>query len=263
MKKVLARLAVVGAATVLAGGLAVGVAPGAALAAGCVGTNNTDVNVPDLGTAESTIVISGCAGNAAAASTVEVHIVHAYRGDLVVSLVAPSGTVYVLQSRQGGSADNVDQTYTANLSAQAANGTWRLRVQDAAATDAGFVNTWTLTLAVTPLCSRTNDTDTTVPDNGTVTSTLAVAGCAGNASATATVALNIVHTYSGDLVVSLVAPDGSVYVLQNRQGGSADNIVKTLTVNLSSEVRNGTWSLRVQDASPADKGYLNSWTLSL
>ena len=114
--------------------------------AGCSGTNPTDVTIPDLSTVESTITISGCSGNASASSTVEVHIVHTYQGDLVVSLVAPDGTAYVLHNRAGGSADNIDQTYTVNLSGEAANGTWKLRVQDAAAIDTGYINSWTLTL---------------------------------------------------------------------------------------------------------------------
>ena len=71
------------------------------------------------------------------------------------------------------------------------------------------------------------------------------------------------HTYIGDLVVSLVAPDGSTYVLHNRSGGSADNINTTYTVNLSGEARNGTWTLRVTDNAAQDTGYLNSWTLTL
>jgi hypothetical protein len=112
----------------------------------CSGTNPNDVTVPDLYTVESSIVISGCGRNASSASTAEVHIVHTYRGDLVVSLVAPDGTVYTLLNRSGGSADNVDQTFTVNLAVEAANGTWRLRVQDAASLDTGFINSWILTL---------------------------------------------------------------------------------------------------------------------
>ncbi|HZM81350.1 MAG TPA: M14 family zinc carboxypeptidase [Candidatus Limnocylindrales bacterium] len=112
----------------------------------CSGTNPNDVTIPDLSTVETSIVISGCARNASSTSTAEVHIVHTYRGDLVVSLVAPDGTAYTLLNRSGGSADNVDQTFTVNLSTEAANGTWRLRVQDAASLDTGFINSWTLTL---------------------------------------------------------------------------------------------------------------------
>jgi subtilisin-like proprotein convertase family protein len=75
-----------------------------------------------------------------------VHIVHTFKGDLIVTLVAPDGSGYVLHNRAGGSADNIDQTFTVNLSSEGRNGTWRLRVQDAAALDTGFINSWTLTL---------------------------------------------------------------------------------------------------------------------
>ena len=72
-----------------------------------------------------------------------------------------------------------------------------------------------------------------------------------------------VRTMSRTSFGPTIAPDGSAYVLQNRVGGSTDNIVKTFTVNLSSEVRNGTWTLRVQDAAAADVGTLNNWSLNL
>nr|WP_255355007.1 proprotein convertase P-domain-containing protein [Lysobacter sp. Root494] len=74
--------------------------------------------------------------------------------------------------------------------------------------------------------------------------------------------MNIVHTYIGDLKVDLVAPDGSVYTLHNRAGGSADNINQTYNVNLSSEALNGTWRLRVNDNANADTGYINSWSIT-
>jgi aminopeptidase S len=94
----------------------------------------------------SPITISGCAGTGSDGSTVEVHIVHTYIGDLVVDLVAPDGTVYNLHNRDGGSADNIDQTYTVNLTSETANGTWNLRVRDAATLDTGRIDSWTLDL---------------------------------------------------------------------------------------------------------------------
>jgi subtilisin-like proprotein convertase family protein len=166
----------------------------------------------------------------------------------------------------GGSADNIDQTFTVNLSSEVANGTWNLRVQDAAAADTGFINSWTLNLAPAPPpppCTATNGTDVPIPDLSTVNSPITISGCPGNGSATSTVEVHIVHIYVGDLIVSLVAPDGTIYTLRNRTGGSAVNLDQTFSVNLSSEVRNGTWNLRVQDAAAADTGFINSWTLTL
>jgi subtilisin family serine protease len=115
---------------------------------GCSGTNGTNVSIPDAGAAVfSSITISNCNRAASATSTIEVHIVHTYRGDLVIDLIAPDGTAYRLKSSSGtDSADNVNQTYTRNLSSEAANGTWRLRVQDVFAIDTGFIDSWTLTV---------------------------------------------------------------------------------------------------------------------
>ncbi|MEV5968967.1 M4 family metallopeptidase [Streptomyces sp. NPDC051921] len=109
----------------------------------------------------------------------------------------------------------------------------------------------------------TNDADVSIPDNSTaVTSSLTVSGITGNAPSNLSVGVNIVHTYIGDLVVDLIAPDGSVYNLHNRSGGSADNINQTYTVNASSEVANGVWKLRVQDKAAIDTGYINSFKLT-
>ncbi len=109
--------------------------------------------------------------------------------------------------------------------------------------------------------SFTNTTDFTIADNATVESPITVSGVTGNAPSTLKVSVDIKHTYIGDLKVDLVAPDGSVYVLHNRAGGSADNILTTYTVNASSEVANGTWKLRVNDNATADTGYIDSWGL--
>ncbi|SCE86333.1 Serine protease, subtilisin family [Micromonospora coriariae] len=115
---------------------------------GCSGTNGADVAIPDTGaTVSSSITIAGCGRNASASSTVAVNIVHTYRGDLVIDLVAPDGSAYRLKnSSYFDGADNVNTTYTANVSSEAANGTWRLQVRDVYSGDTGYINTWTLTL---------------------------------------------------------------------------------------------------------------------
>ncbi|MFI5766086.1 S8 family peptidase [Streptomyces sp. NPDC051563] len=125
---------------------------------------------------------------------------------------------------------------------------------DAAATVAAVTSTPT-----TP--SFENTADFAVADNATVESPITVSGVTGNAPAALQVGVNIVHTYIGDLKVDLVAPDGTVYTLHNRAGGSADNINQTYTVNASSEVANGTWKLRVNDNAGGDTGKIDSWSL--
>ncbi|WP_443055313.1 M4 family metallopeptidase [Streptomyces sp. NBC_00704] len=109
-----------------------------------------------------------------------------------------------------------------------------------------------------------NTADVSIPDNGAaVTSSVTVSGRTGNAPSNLAVAVDIVHTYIGDLRVQLVAPDGSVYTLKAYgTGGSADNINTTYTVNASSEAANGVWQLKVQDNAARDTGYINSWKLT-
>ncbi|WP_433262118.1 S8 family peptidase [Actinosynnema sp. CS-041913] len=111
-------------------------------------TSATDVAIPDVGAAvTSSVTFSGCTGTASASSKVEVHIKHTYRGDLVIDLIAPDGSSYRLKNSSGSdSADNVDATYTANLTSETRNGTWKLSVQDVARNDVGTIDTWTLTL---------------------------------------------------------------------------------------------------------------------
>ncbi|MFD3324292.1 S8 family serine peptidase [Streptomyces sp. NPDC058701] len=106
-----------------------------------------------------------------------------------------------------------------------------------------------------------NLNDYAIADNTTVESPITVSGITGNAPATLSVPVDIKHTYVGDLKVDLVAPDGTVYNLRNRTGGSADNIIQTFTVNASSEVANGVWKLRVADLANADIGKIDSWAL--
>ncbi|MFI6489754.1 M4 family metallopeptidase [Streptomyces sp. NPDC050564] len=109
-----------------------------------------------------------------------------------------------------------------------------------------------------------NTTDVSIPDNGAaVTSSITVSGRTGNAPSNLQVSVDIVHTWRGDLVIDLVAPDGSTYRLKNfSSSDSADNVNATYTVNASSEVANGTWKLKVQDQAAQDTGYINSWKLT-
>ncbi|MDX3588297.1 M4 family metallopeptidase [Streptomyces europaeiscabiei] len=107
-------------------------------------------------------------------------------------------------------------------------------------------------------------TDVSIPDNGAaVTSPITVSGRTGNAPSNLAVAVDIVHTYVGDLQVQLVAPDGTAYTMKAYgTGGSSDNLNTTYTVNASSEVANGVWQLRVQDNAARDTGHISGWKLT-
>ncbi|WP_438818922.1 M4 family metallopeptidase [Streptomyces hilarionis] len=128
-------------------GVAVGARSGGGGGGGTSFENTADVSIPDRGAAvTSSITVSGRTGNAPSNLQVGVDIVHTYIGDLQVQLVAPDGTAYTLKAYgTGGSADNINTTYTVNASSEVANGVWKLRVQDNAAQDTGYINSWKLT----------------------------------------------------------------------------------------------------------------------
>ncbi|MEV7777200.1 M28 family metallopeptidase [Kitasatospora sp. NPDC088351] len=109
-----------------------------------------------------------------------------------------------------------------------------------------------------------NTTDVQIPDNGpAVTSAVTVTGRTGNAPAALQVGVDIKHTWRGDVVIDLVAPNGTTFRLKNSSGSdSAPNVQTTYTVNASAVPANGTWKLKVQDVGPQDTGYIDSWKLT-
>jgi subtilisin-like proprotein convertase family protein len=112
-----------------------------------VRTNGANVGIRDRGTALSAVSVSGCAGRASRATRVVVHIAHPRRGDLTIELVAPNGKAKKLRSASKKVAGrNLDTQYTVNMSAYNRGGTWKLRVRDAYKGNAGYIDSWTLTV---------------------------------------------------------------------------------------------------------------------
>ena len=86
-----------------------------------------------------------------------------------------------------------------------------------------------------------------------------------------TVRVDITHTYIGDLLVRLYAPDNPEILLHNRSGGSTDNIqtsyLSTDSANslnlLNGKSITGAWTLSVSDQGIDDRGVFNSWSLTI
>ncbi len=165
-------------------------------------------------------------------------------------------------SRNWNFGDSTSSTSTNPSHTYATAGTYNVTLTVTDNSGLTHSKTVAVTVGTSGAQTYTNTADYTISDNATVNSPIVVSGRTGNGSASTPVAVNIVHTYKGDLKVDLVAPDGSVYVLHNRSGGSADNINQTFTVNLSTEALNGTWNLRVNDNAAGDTGYINSWSVT-
>jgi secreted trypsin-like serine protease len=116
-----------------------------------------------------------------------------------------------------------------------------------------------------PRCEPVTSTSAlAIPDAGAAVTSAVDVVCDGNASNQTKVEVNITHPYRGDLVIDLVAPDGTAYRLKNAQGDdSADDVNALYTVNAAGETATGTWRLRVRDLFSKDAGTLNSWRLTV
>ncbi|MBY0574284.1 MAG: proprotein convertase P-domain-containing protein [Undibacterium sp.] len=106
-----------------------------------------------------------------------------------------------------------------------------------------------------------NTTRYNIPDNNSAGASSPITVPRTGDSGYFTVDVNIMHTYSGDLTVSLIAPNGKIFVLQSKQGGSADNIIKRFNVNAVTVASNGVWKLKVVDSAAVDTGYISSWKM--
>lgn len=120
----------------------------------------------------------------------------------------------------------------------------------------------------------------------TITSKIDVAGLDGTIT-DLNVELDISHTYTSDLVVHLIAPDGTRIQLFRDVGGDGSDFNNTgLDDEATSSIKNadapfrgvfkpagklskfdgkdpnGVWKLRIKDTFEEDGGRLNSWTLS-
>lgn len=211
---------------------------------------------------------------------VDVRITHTYIGDLKVTLTAPNGTIAVLHSETGGSADDLIKTYTSDdfAALQAFQGTvirgnWTLHVVDSARRDVGTLEQWGIDIELRDGPGEVTEEVTPnlpIPDKDPagITSSITV-GDTGTITAIA-VSVEIPHTYIGDLRVTLNGPNGTTVVLHDRTGRGADNLVQRYTpedvaalANFEGKQGQGLWTLKVSDLVGQDQGSLQSWTLEL
>ncbi|WP_433323458.1 S8 family peptidase [Spirillospora sp. CA-294931] len=116
-------------------------------------SNDEDVAIPDQlpdaapsgDPVGSSITQDKCDGQARAALPVKVDIDHTFTRDLKIDLVGPSGKVYALKAAGGiGESGGVHKTYTVDASAEKANGTWKLQIQDLFMYDEGKLTGWSI-----------------------------------------------------------------------------------------------------------------------
>lgn len=85
-----------------------------------------------------------------------------------------------------------------------------------------------------------------------------------------TISVNILHTYRGDLFVSLVSPDNTVIPLHEGEGGGKDDLNETYDSSNKPALKQfegksvkGKWQLKIVDKWADDIGTLNKWGLKI
>ena len=101
-----------------------------------------------------------------------------------------------------------------------------------------------------------------IPDNAAAISDAITVPGFGTATSVS-VAVDIEHPFIGDLMVELVAPDGTAKTLHRYSGEGADDIIRTYTPDFGGTGIAGDWTLRASDRAPGDAGTLNGWTLTV
>ncbi|MFJ2022108.1 S8 family peptidase, partial [Streptomyces nodosus] len=151
--------------------------------------NDTKYPIPDPGSVQSSITVSGVSGNAPKALQVTVDVTHEWLGEVQIDLVAPNGASYSLKKTNGTDpGGRLVKTYTVDASASPANGTWQLKVEDKSRGGVGTLNGWSMTFP-----SYESQTTYAIPDPGSVQSSITVSGVSGNAPKALQVTVDVTH----------------------------------------------------------------------
>ncbi|MEM9067715.1 MAG: proprotein convertase P-domain-containing protein [Myxococcota bacterium] len=234
-------------------------APGAAIPDNDAGGVSDTIAVADAGT------LSGV--------SVEVEISHSYRGDLTVVL-EHAGQSVTLFEREGAGADDLRQTFdVSEFDDLDAAGDWTLTVVDGASADTGVLERWALNLttcaggdcgSMPETLTGANDTLGVIPDADPagVSSDITIDG--SGTIATLRVAVDITHTFIGDLTISIAKDGGTPTTLLTEELIDGTMLMREFTVDaLVGEAAAGTYTLTVVDGADVDEGTLNRWSVEI
>lgn len=234
--------------------------------------NDTPVPVPDNDPAGASSTIVVAEGGSISSLAVTVDIEHTYRGDLSVRLVrVEDGAQALLVDRAGGSADNIQETFTvAQFNGSDAAGTYRLVVVDHSGQDVGTLRSWSLDITRCATdCGGSASTQTyqddasaAIPDGNATGLSRDLEIPRGGAITEMSVSVDITHTFPAELTIRLARVGGREFVLLTEDYASEGGIRRTFDVpGFVGEDAAGTWRLTVVDGAPRDEGTLNSWSI--
>ena len=232
---------------------------------------STDVpkTIPDNNATGITSVLPVTGNGVVASLSLSLNITHTFRGDLIVTLVSPGGTQFIVSNRAGGSADNIiitNQAITA-FNGQTAAGTWQLKVSDRAAVDVGTLNSWSLNIVgnCNPVVHWSGSATPNLPtiDNSTACTSLTVTTTGGD-SAVAKLDISGRHDFRSILRGTLAHNGVTVAAFPTGTfptGSGTFSFTNRAVPGLSGD-SSGTWTLCIVDTDAfGDTGTLNTWAV--
>lgn len=224
--------------------------------------NDTAVEIDDLSTTTSTILVSG-QDSYLWDIDLTTFIAHTFCDDLDVTLTSPAGTVVTITTDNGDGHEDVfygtqwdddagnalqagpvtlvgflnGVTATPLVPEEALgafvgenpNGVWTLTVTDDSAGDTGMLEGWSLDIAAlpaTPVASVTTFSSapgSAILDDIVQTDTISVNGLDSFICDVDLVTM-LFHTFNADLTVTLTSPSGTTVTITARNGGDKDNV---------------------------------------
>jgi M6 family metalloprotease-like protein len=204
---------------------------------------------------------------------------HPWMGDLRVVLISPSGVQAVLYNRNCAGAGELKVTLDVSSSPELRNlinlpikGDWTLWIQDVAESDAGVLNSWSLEIdgQISSVVEVEDISAVKIPDNDPSGIMRSIVVDAPGAVKNLDVSIDITHTYIGDLVITLVTPQGKFIDLQHPADDAHDSLIKIYSTASTPELEKligepikGKWQLKVADLAAEDMGKLNRWGLKI
>jgi subtilisin-like proprotein convertase family protein len=213
---------------------------------------------------------------------VNVNITHAYRGDLIVTLISPSGDRALLHDRKGNVKD-LKTTFDVStvddlckMIGKPAKGEWNILVQDIKSKATGTLNSWGLEIGYrsenlgSSVIEMEDAGAEEIPDYNETGITRSMTFKAPGLVKSVEISVDITHTYIGDLKVTLVSPKGTSVILHNKFGAGQDDLKKTYSASLTPDLEKlagepieGKWTLKVADLGKIDIGKLNRWSIKI
>ncbi len=289
--------------------------------------NGVSGAIPDAGAAPPTPFTVNVAGQSGVLWDVELFtaITHGLNADLDMTLTSPAGTTVTITTDNGFAAnvftstlwdDNVnlpvtDQFFSSGTNVpllspegrlgafrgESPNGVWLLSIADDSLNVAGVLNNWSLTLATLPAlppsasATFSSTPNLAIPDVTTVTDVINVTGVPG-AVERVKVYVEVLHTWSNDLDLSLISPSGVTVPLSTDNGGDLDDVFNGTLFDIDAPIPasdalyvdlvatplispegpldlfigaspNGAWTLSIADDFSPDTGTLVRWDLTL